>query len=105
MLSDMPRPLGFLDSGPDRRIVLLLNGLRMTHAGHKLLAGFAGALNIARERYASEGDEHPAIGRADISQRALDGDPYVNALGEILLREAPSSEEAPAQRMKTGRAR
>jgi hypothetical protein len=89
VLNEMPRPLGFLDHGPDRRIVLLLYGLRMTHAGHKLLAGFSAALNTAKERYAAEGNEDPVLSRADISQGAVDTGSYVNALGEILIREAP----------------
>jgi hypothetical protein len=89
LLGEMPRPLGFLDSGPDRRIVLLLHGLRMTHAGHRLLAGFFGALRIAKERYGAESDEDPLLTRADIAQAKAADDPYVNALGEVLLREAP----------------
>lgn len=89
VLGDMPRPLGFLDTGPDRRVVLLLHGLRMTHTGQKLLAGFSGALLVAKERYAAESDEDPFIRRADITQAKADDDPFVNALGEILLREAP----------------
>lgn len=89
VLGSMPRPLGSLDTGPDRRIVLFLYGLRMTHSGHKLLAGFAGALRIAKERYAAEDDDDPVLSRADISQGTVDTDPYVNALGEVLLREAP----------------
>ncbi|HEU5105493.1 MAG TPA: toll/interleukin-1 receptor domain-containing protein [Solirubrobacterales bacterium] len=89
VLNDMPRPLGFLDTGPDSRIVLLLHGLRMTHTGRKLLAGFTSALLVAKERYAAESDDDPFIGRVDISQAKEKDDPYVNALGEILLREAP----------------
>src|SRR4051812_8137410 len=89
LLNDMPRPLGFLDSGQDRRIVLLLHGLRMTYGGEKLLAGFFAALRVARERYASEEEDDPVIARADITSGAVDSDSYVNALGEVLLREAP----------------
>jgi TIR domain len=89
LLNGMPRPLGFLDSGPDRRIVLLLHGLRMTYSGQRLLAGFSAALRVARERYAAEGEDDPVISRADIANGATDTDPYVGALGEVLLREAP----------------
>jgi hypothetical protein len=61
----------------------------MTYGGQKLLAGFFAALCIARERYASEGEGDPIVTRADILNRTVDTDPYVNALGEVLLREAP----------------
>jgi hypothetical protein len=89
VLNDMPRPLGFLDHGLDRRVVLLLYGLRMTYAGQKLLAGFFAALRTAKERYAAESDDDPVLSRADVAHGTPDTDPYVNALGEILLREAP----------------
>jgi hypothetical protein len=89
VLADMPRPLGFLDTGPERRIVLLLYGLRMTQAGQGLLTDFFAALCVARERYAEEGDSDPLLGRTDISQDAVRSEARVNALGEILIREAP----------------
>lgn len=87
VVSDMPKPLGFLDHGQDRRIVLLLHGIRMTSSGQALLAGFNAALVVAKDRYAADGDEIPVLRRADIT--GPDDQAYVDALGEILTREAP----------------
>lgn len=85
--SHMPKPLGFLEHDPGR-VVLLLFGLRMTHKGHKLLAGFTAMLHLAVERYAGD-DNAPVLTRADAARGTTDDDPYVTALSEIVLREAP----------------
>lgn len=87
LLATMPKPLGFVEHYPDR-VVLLVFGLRMTHSGHKLLAGFHAVLRLAAERYASE-EARPLITREDAARGTLSDDPYVSALSEILLREAP----------------
>ncbi len=87
VLGTMPKPLGFVDHYPDR-VVLLVFGLRMTHAGHKLLAGFLATLRLAADRYAGE-EERPSITRDDAARGTMLEDPYVRALSEILLREAP----------------
>lgn len=87
VLGRMPKPLGFADHYPDR-VVLLVFGLRMTHAGHKLLAGLLATLRLAAERYAGE-EEQPSITRDDAARGTVLEDPYVRALSEILLREAP----------------
>jgi hypothetical protein len=89
LLSGMPKPLGFIDHDQGRHVVLLLHGLRMTHSGSGLLAGFAAALAVARTRYAAEDESEPTLGRADIAKGRSNSDPYVRALGEILVREAP----------------
>jgi hypothetical protein len=85
--AQMPKLLGFLQPNPER-IVLLLFGLRMTHTGQKLLGGFAAMLRLAVERYAGD-DNPPAITRADAARGTVNDDPYVTALSEIVLREAP----------------
>jgi hypothetical protein len=87
LLHGMPKPLGFVESQP-RRIVLLLFGLRMTGSGGPLLDGFASVLRAAIERFQGD-DEHPMISRSDLPGHASPQEPYVRALGEILLREAP----------------
>lgn len=87
VLGTMPKPLGFVDHYPDR-VVLLVFGLRMTHAGHKLLAGFLATLRLAADRYGGE-EERPSITRDDAARGTVLEDPYVRALSEILLREAP----------------
>ena len=87
IFGSMPRALGFVENHPGR-IVLLLFGLRLTRAGHPVVAGFWEALEIAIGRYRGDDDE-PALTRADIAQtRALE-DPYVRAVSEVVLREAP----------------
>ncbi len=87
LLATMPKPLGFVEHYPDR-VVLLVFGLRMTHSGHKLLAGFHAVLRLAAERYGSE-EERPLITREDARRGTVSDGPYVSALSEILLREAP----------------
>lgn len=87
VIGQMPKPLGFLDGGPDRRIILTLFGLRATSSGHKLLAGFSAALRLAKERYTSEDDGDPILTRADIE--GFNSKPVADAISEILLREAP----------------
>jgi TIR domain len=87
LLLEMPRPLGFVETYPEK-VVLLLFGLRMTHAGHKLLAGYHAIVRLAAERYASE-DPRPVITREDVARGTVADDPYVTALSEVLLREAP----------------
>jgi len=83
----MPKPLGFMESDPER-VMLTPFGLRATHAGQKLLAGFTAILTLAAERYVSE-ESDPVITRADVARGAVDSDPYVTALSEILLRGVP----------------
>ncbi len=87
LMFSMPRQLGFTETYPEK-IFLLLNALRMTHTGHKLLAGYIAVLRLAVERYASD-DPKPTITRDDAARGTTPDDPYVAALGEILLREAP----------------
>jgi hypothetical protein len=87
ILRSMPRELGFVENHPGR-IVLLLFGLRLTGAGHPLVAGFWEALKLAIERYRGDDDE-PKLTRADIAQARAPEDPYVRAVSEVVLREAP----------------
>lgn len=87
LLHGMPKPLGFVESQP-RRIVLLLFGLRLTRSGQPLLDGFATVLRAAVERFQGD-DEHPLITSSDLSGYGSPQEPYVRALSEILLREAP----------------
>jgi hypothetical protein len=87
ILGSMPRALGFTENYPGR-IVLLLFGLRLTRAGHPLVVGFWEALEIAIERYRGD-DEEPKLTRADIARTWAPDDPYVRALSEVVLREAP----------------
>jgi hypothetical protein len=82
-----PRPLGFVETNPER-VVLLVFGLRMTGAANDLLSGFYEVVSLARERYSSEAAK-PVVTRRDVAQRVSHGDTYVTALSEILLREAP----------------
>ena len=87
LLQGMPKPLGFVESQP-RRIVLLLFGLLLTGSGQPLLDGFATVLRAAVERF--QGDaEHPLITSSDLPGHGSPQQPYVQALSEILLREAP----------------
>ena len=82
-----PRPFGFVETNPER-VVLLIFGLRMTQAAGALLSGFYEVLSLARERYTSEAVK-PVVTRRDVAQRVSPGGPYLTALSEILLREAP----------------
>jgi hypothetical protein len=84
---EMPKPLGFVEHNPER-VILTPFGLRTTHAGHKLLAGFTGVLTIAAERYVGE-DSDPVITRADAAHGTVDSDPYVTALSDVVLLGAP----------------
>jgi hypothetical protein len=88
LMQGMPRPLGFIESQPPRRIVLSLFGLRLTYEGQRLLNGFVDALRIASERF-QPGVEDPVLARADLPDARPLGDPYMRGLSEILLREAP----------------
>jgi hypothetical protein len=103
VLWTMPKPLGFVETYPDR-VVLLVFGLRMTYAGHKLLAGFLSLLRLAVERYAGA-DEDPVLTRSDAARGTVADEPYVQALSEIILREAPLSVAGRAARERTGSAR
>jgi hypothetical protein len=96
ILSEMPKPIGFVENHPGR-IVLLLFGLRLTYEGQGLLAGFTAVLQTAIERYRGA-DEHPVMTLSDVAQTKTADDPFVRALSEIVLREAPflgSSSESP----------
>ena len=81
VLGEMPKALGFLEY-PRGQIVLLLFGLRLTTTGQELLDGFFAVLTKAKERYGGEQDQ-PAVTRADPTGA------HPDALGEIVLREAP----------------
>jgi hypothetical protein len=87
LLHAMPRPLGFVQGHPDQ-VVLLLFALRLTSAGQGLLAGFTDALRRSFELFAGE-DEEPVLARTEIGHWETDSDGFVNALSEILFREAP----------------
>lgn len=87
VLATMPRPLGFVQGHPDQ-VVLLLFALRLTSSGQGLLASFTGALRRSFELFAGD-DEEPTLTRAEIGQWETDTDPFINALSEILFREAP----------------
>jgi hypothetical protein len=84
---EMPKPLGFINHNPER-VILTPFGLRTTHAGHKLLAGFTAILTLAAERYLSD-ESDPVITRADAARGTLDPDPYVTALSDVVLLGAP----------------
>jgi hypothetical protein len=84
---EMPKPLGFINHNPER-VILTPSGLRTTHAGHKLLAGFTAILTLAAERYLGE-ESDPVITRADAARGTLDSDPYVTALSDVVLLGAP----------------
>jgi hypothetical protein len=86
LLWHMPRPLGFVETHPDR-VVLLLFGLRLTSGGQRLLNGFANVLRLAVSRYG--GGSEPVISRSDLAADTRADDPYRAALSEIILREAP----------------
>lgn len=87
LLTGMPKPLGFVEPGPDR-VVLHLFGLRMTPAGQRPLAGFLVLLHLALERFQGA-DETPVISRADAAHATSADTTHVRALSEIVLREAP----------------
>jgi hypothetical protein len=87
ILWGMPKAFGFLDRSAGT-VVLLLFGLRMTHAGQPLVEGFINALRLAVERYQGE-CEDPVISRGNLRRRLSDDEPYERALSEIVLREAP----------------
>ncbi len=84
ILRGMPKPLGFVENQPGR-IVLLLFGLRLTSEGQGLLDDYVALLGVARERFGGD-DEPPVVSRSDL--RGPKG-PHRQALGEIVLREAP----------------
>jgi hypothetical protein len=84
---EMPKPLGFINHNPER-VILTPFGLRTTHAGHKLLAGFTAILTLAAERYVGD-ESDPVITRADAARGTVDSDPYVTALSDVVLLGAP----------------
>jgi hypothetical protein len=90
----MPKPLGFINHNPER-VILTPSGLRTTHAGHKLLAGFTAILTLAAERYLGE-ESDPVITRADASRSRFRMDPR---------RSETSSSPTPARTRMSSRAR
>ncbi len=86
ILQDIPRPLGFVENGPGR-IVLLLPCLRLVPGAEALLDGFVTLVKLGLERYRGE-DEPPEITRQDIAD-VIQGEIQQRALSEIFLREAP----------------
>jgi hypothetical protein len=87
LMFSMPRQLGFVETVPEK-VVLLLNAVRMTHAGQKLLAGYSAMLRLAVERYSSD-DDRPVLTRNDAARGTTQDDPYITALSDIVFREAP----------------
>lgn len=86
LLRDMPRPLGFVENHPGR-IVLLLFGLAGTSSGRSLVDGFYAALQLSLELYRGPA-EPPTLTRAELAR--IPGDePWLRALSEVVLREAP----------------
>jgi hypothetical protein len=86
VIDEMPRTLGFLQGG-ERRVVLLLFGIRCCAEADWLLDGFFKILNLARQRYRSS-TEGAVIRSTDI-ERYVVGEARVRLLFEVLWREAP----------------
>lgn len=79
--------MGFINHNPER-VILTLFGLRTTHGGPKLLAGFTAILTLAAERYVGD-ESDPVITRADAARGTVYSDPYVTALSDVVLLGAP----------------
>jgi hypothetical protein len=86
LLSSMPKSLGFVENHPGR-IVLLLFGLRLTADGVSLVRGFFSMLERAIALY--KGPDNPPILTRDDVRRVAGDEPYLRALSDIIVREAP----------------